>query len=444
MWNPPKLSLMPRLGAAVRLSDLSSLQVGWARFTIPSEFNFTTEAPFPGFEAINFLEAPYPGYDAAQAVSPLLEGVPQVRFSDPFPASLNPLLPPKGKGHGRYLGLGGENLIWVHQNFRRGTNDRVNVTISRQLPNQIVAEATWFANFGRNLPYIQYLNLADPRLAYTHKGAVDQQVANPFFQYLTPDKFPGPLRNQRTVSVNSLLRVYPHYAGLFESFTPGKRSRYHSLQLKAQRGFRGGYNFLFGYVYQHEKQDEWFDDVARYDGKFAYQDLADPRHRISAAGTYEFPFGKGRKFLSGANPLVDGVLGGWQAVGAWYFNSGRFLRFGTMLAEGDPRIDNPTPARWFDTSKFQRQPAYTPRTNPWQYPGLTGPLYWEVSGTLSKNLRVTERVNTELKMSAFNLTNRLNRAMPDTSVTSSNFGRTLRQLGGSTGRQMEFGLKIFF
>lgn len=444
MWDPQKLLLMPRVGAAIRLNDKSSLRLGWARFTVPTDYNFTTETPFSGFEAINFLEAPYPGYDVTQAASPLLEGKPQVTWSNPFPSSLNPLVPPKGKEFGRYLGLGGGNLIWMQQDFKRGVNERFNVSFSHQLPNQIVAEATYFANFGRDLPYVEYLDLADPRLAYTHKGAVDQQVANPFYQYLNSTVFPGPLRSQRTVSVNSLLKPYPHYAGLFEAFSPGRKEQYHSLQLRAQRGFRGGYNFLVGYVYQYQKQYEWFNDIDRYTNNFAYQDLADPRHRISMASTYELPFGKGRKFMADVHPFMDAVFGGWQMVGSLYYNSGQFVRFGGLDVSGDPVIDNPTPAKWFDTSVFKQLQPYTPRTNPWQYPGLTGPTYYEVNATVSKNFRITERVKTEFKMSAYNLTNRLNRAMPDTGVTSSTFGRSLRQLGGVTGRQMEYGLKILF
>jgi len=93
---------------------------------------------------------------------------------------------------------------------------------------------------------------------------------------------------------------------------------------------------------------------------------------------------------------------------------------------------------------FQRLPAYTPRTNPWQYDGLTGPTYWELNQTVSKYFRISERVKAELKVAAYNATNRLNRAMPDVGVTSSTFGQTLRQLGGVTGRQMEYGLKFIF
>ncbi len=74
---------------------------------------------------------------------------------------------------------------------------------------------------------------------------------------------------------------------------------------------------------------------------------------------------------------------------------------------------------------------------------MKGPIYWEVQGTLSKSFRITERVQTELKAAAYNLTNRLNRADPSTSVTSSTFGQTLRQ-NISVGRQLELGLKIVF
>jgi hypothetical protein len=129
-------------------------------------------------------------------------------------------------------------------------------------------------------------------------------------------------------------------------------------------------------------------------------------------------------------------------VGVWYFNSGNNLRFGAMIVSGDPTIPNPSPQRWFDTSKFQRQPSYTPRSNPWQYPGLFGPVWWQLDQSLSKHFNIRERVKAELKMAAYNATNRLNRADPDRNVTSSTFGQTLRQSG--MGRQVEFGLKFLF
>ena len=341
------------------------------------------------------------------------------------------------------FGLGVDNIVWSNANFQRLVNDRFNLTFSRQLPNQIVAEITYFMNLGHNVAYSWNGNQMDPQIGYTNKSAIDVSVANPLYQYLTSAKFPGSLRNQKTVSLKTLLKQYPQYGGLWQAYKSDGLERYKSLQIKVQRPFRGGYNFLVGYNYRREKSSQFYDEVANYSGRLAYQDSSSGRQSLSIAGTYEFPFGKDRPHLQNLPRAVDGILGGWQVIGAWYFNSGNYLRFGPMIATGDPALPNPTPQKWFDTSKFAVLPAYTPRTNPWQYPDVKGPIYWEVQGTLSKTFRITERVRTELKVAAYNLTNRLNRADPPTTVTSSTFGQALRQ-NISNGRQLELGLKILF
>jgi type 1 fimbria pilin len=443
-WEPGWTAFGPRAGIALRITDTTSLRAGYARYPAPTEFEFV-DAPFSGSEALNFLEPPMLGFDARQAIAPVLQGIPQARLSDPFPSATNPLLPPKGKGYGPYLGLGGDNLVWFYQDNKRRINDRLNVSLQQQLPNQIVLDVTYFANFGHNLGYTNNLNQTDPMLNYTHKAQLAATVRNPFYNYLTAEVVPGPARNQQNVTIGSLLRPYPQYGGLYEINTPDRLERYHSLQLKAQRAFRGGYNFLFGYVYVREKSSDFFDDIATYNKTFTFLDSTAPRHRISAAGTYELPFGRGRKHLSDVNAWLDGALGGWQVVGAWYFTSGDTLSFGTMIAEGDPRISNPAPDRWFNTSVFSQQPAYTPRSNPKQYSGLNGPIFWDLQGSISKQFRISEQKRVELKVGGYNVTNRLNRANPDVGVLSSNFGRTLRQRSpGTVGRQLEVGLKILF
>ncbi len=75
---------------------------------------------------------------------------------------------------------------------------------------------------------------------------------------------------------------------------------------------------------------------------------------------------------------------------------------------------------------------------------MRGPIYWEVQANLAKNFRITERTHAELKVAAYNLTNRLNRADPIVDINNSGFGTALRQGANLTGRQMEFGLKILF
>jgi hypothetical protein len=139
--------------------------------------------------------------------------------------------------------------------------------------------------------------------------------------------------------------------------------------------------------------------------------------------------------------------------------TGDFPQFGNMIITGNPCISNPTPQHWFNTSVFAPIPAntYVLRTNPLQYDCLTGPKFWVLDGNLTKAFNVTERFHAELKMAAYNATNRLNRGDPDTGVTSSTFGQTLYQgapggtfgaqggtYGNQSGRQVELGLKIIF
>jgi hypothetical protein len=92
-----------------------------------------------------------------------------------------------------------------------------------------------------------------------------------------------------------------------------------------------------------------------------------------------------------------------------------------------------------------------------QYGCLTGPKFWTLDANLSKSFNITERIHAELKIAAYNATNRLNRGDPDTGVNDSNFGQALYQgspggifgaqgatYGNQSGRQAELGLKIIF
>jgi hypothetical protein len=49
-----------------------------------------------------------------------------------------------------------------------------------------------------------------------------------------------------------------------------------------------------------------------------------------------------------------------------------------VIPYGDPALSTPAPQGWFDTMQFKILPAYTPRTNPLQYPDEAGPIYWEI------------------------------------------------------------------
>jgi hypothetical protein len=463
MWSPQALALQPRVGIAIRIDDKTALRAGYALYTAPTEYNFSN-APVSGYEAINFLEPPFFGQTGYQYVAPLQQGVPQATLSNPFPAS-NPLVPIQGKAIGGNLGRGGQDLLWYPQNFQKAYNNRINISFQRELPGQLVAAFTFFTNFG-NRHFTENLNNIDPRLQVQYQNQLDTQVANPFYNYLTPTLFPGPLRNQPTVSLGSLLVPYPQYGRLYTLGNRGASERYNSYEVKVQKNFSKGYNFFASYIYINERVQQPLNQLDQYTNTLQWQDSNQPRHRFNVAGTYQLPFGKGRHFMSNAPRVVDALLGGWQVTGLSTFYSGDYLRFPgdsnvstAYIVTGNPCISNPTPQHWFNTAAFQQVPSNTfvIRSNPLQYGCLTGPKFYNLDATLLKSFNITERVHTELKMSAYNATNRLNLGDPDTSVTSSTFGQALyqgspggqfgsqtQQQGNLSGRQVELGLKIVF
>ena len=70
-----------------------------------------------------------------------------------------------------------------------------------------------------------------------------------------------------------------------------------------------------------------------------------------------------------------------------------------------------------------------------------GPGYADVSLSLSKRFAITTRVNTEVRVDAFNAFNRVNLADPTMDMSSTNFGRVTSQLAP---RAFQLGLRLRF
>jgi hypothetical protein len=464
MYDPQKLALQPRVGLAYRIDDKTAFRFGYARYLTPYEMNIAL-APVSGYETVGFLEPPFLGMTGYQNTLAPHQGVPQETINDPYPASSNPLLPILGKGYGGNLGRGGQPLLWYAPNQHKARNDRLNFNIQRQLPHEIVASATYFLNIG-NQQYTKALNQINPQLEAQYQNQLNEQVPNPFYHYLNQTLIPGPLYNQQTVSLGSLLVPYPQYGGLYELGVLGAAERYHSVELKAQKAFSKGYNFLVTYVYIREKAQtngflngSVFNDQQWYSNTLVYQDSNQPRHRFNIAGTWELPFGKSKPYLNALPRAADAIVGGWKIAGLWTFISGDFPQFGNMIVTGNPCISDPTPQHWFNTAAFSPIPAntYVLRTNPLQYGCLTGPHFWNLDGNLTKSFAIHERLHAELKIAAYNVTNRLNRGDPDTNIYDSTFGQALYQgspggtfgaqsatYGNQSGRQAELGFKLIF
>jgi len=424
-WNAQKTLFMPRVGMAYRLNDKSSFRFGYARYLVPATLT-------DGLDVLGSVF--YPGFEATTRGLPLLTGVPQSRLSNPFPGGLVPV---SGKSFGRYTDLGG-SPIFYNQAFEVGVNDRINFSLQRALPGSIVADVTYFINFGRNNPVTRNLNQVDPRIGYARGAVTVANVANPFFNSLPANKMPGQLRTQANVPVSQLLRQYPQYGDIQQRLKGAGNSRYEALQIQLQRPFVKGFNLVLGYNYNRERNQEYYDEQDNFLDNLTFQPGISPRHRLTGASIYQLPFGKGRTFLSSANKYVDGVLGGWSLSGLFSINSGQYLRFGGLLVDGDPSLSTTTRDRTFDTSKFARLPPFTRRTNPLQYSGVKSQVFKNVDLTLAKNFAITEKLKFELRMESYNATNSFNGDLPSTNFGTTSFGAVIAQRPGYFGRQMQY------
>ncbi|HJX89364.1 MAG TPA: TonB-dependent receptor [Pyrinomonadaceae bacterium] len=458
-WNRKVMNLLPRLGFAYRINDKSVVRFGWGRYISPS-----SKIRDPLGDFVN----QYAGFSTSTpaatlaVVAPATGPIPRATLSNPYPTAITPIQQPLGQSLGRYTNLG--NSIGAANNATNGidefqlrpaVNDRLSFSYQREIWAKFVLDFEYFHNHENNLPYAVDLNMADPSFSYeTPKSLFNQSVTNPFFNYLTPDKFPGTLRTQSNITIGGLLRPYPQYGVINQTNTSGRGERLHSFEIQAQRPYAKGVSILFAYAYQQDKTQEFFDDLATFARRFEWRDTDSPRQRFTSAVRWDLPFGKGRTYLNSAPTAVDMALGGWSLTTTTRIYSGRPLFFTqNLIVDGNPKINNPTNAMWFDTSIFHQVPTSTDpalppnlhrRDNPWTYPGLNGPGVWQTDGTLSKSFNITERFKLEVRVEAYNLFNRIQFANPTVDFTSANFGKVTTKLVAYNGREVQYGLRLVF
>jgi hypothetical protein len=445
-WNSGIGTLSPRIGVAYRINDKTSFRAAYGRYITP--WTLASSGEGNGGGGANLLEANVPGsFSYYNGAYPAVQGVPVMRLSDPWPAAY-PIVETKQKSLGRYTSLG-DSITYLAEERTRQHSDRFNVSFQRQLPTGLVLDVTYYLNFSNFIWDLNRdLNMVDPNIAYTYKAATNVQVANPFYNILTPDQFPGALRNQRTVSITSLMKPYPQYGTLsVTEGQPGGNLRYQSIQFKAQKNFSKGYSFIAGYNYHRQKDQRFFDNTAQYNQEYTWIPSNAARHRLTAAGTWEVPLGKGRQYMSGVPRVLDALLGGWNVTPSLFWRSGRVVRFGSLLLTGaDPHVGNPNQTQWFNKAAFAILPAFTPRSNPWQYDDIHGPQQFNMDASLVKSFQIVERFRFELRMDVFNVINNITWADPDTNVNSANFGRSLNnnQATETYGRRTQLGLRLQF
>jgi hypothetical protein len=146
-------------------------------------------------------------------------------------------------------------------------------------------------------------------------------------------------------------------------------------------------------------------------------------------------------------------LGGWQYSGFVTIRSGlRFdVRSGVSLLNNGQgnrpnricsgTLPNPTVNMWFDTSCFVDDLVVDSYGNAGINPLHTDGLQ-QLDSSLFKTFTVTERINLQLRVDAFNTFNHPNFSAPDNTVGDPSEGQIFST--SVDNRRMQFGLRLFF
>jgi hypothetical protein len=272
-------------------------------------------------------------------------------------------------------------------------------------------------------------------------------------------------------------------------------SNYNALQLKVDKRFSHGLQFLAHYTYAHS--NAYNSSYYAVDPKLAYGPDQYTRRNVFVISTvYELPFGRGKSYMSGINRAEDLIIGGWQLSNTLNWSSG--LPWTASIGECG-QIEDTGPCRpnlvpgqsfsvgprqingvWYEYAPvaplaYALTPANAgvdsctlprPVSGAFALPAcgqignsgfdtFFGPRAFFSDLSLSKSFTITERIKAQFRFDAYNVFNHVVFGF------NANQGNTCIDCGGNAGqitdiegdsspgspngmRQLQFGLRVTF
>jgi hypothetical protein len=434
-WKRNSANIMPRAGFAWLATPKTSVRGGYGLFYDVLGTNRIT---------VNQV-----GFSRDTALTPSLDNGLTFRatLANPFPDGL---LEPVGSSLGLMTNAGLGVAFPYVGDVKNPRNHRWSLGIQRELPWQLLVEATYVGAHGENLPVVRQLNAVPQQYFSTSpvrdnatNDRLSQQVPNPFVG-LVPTGLTG-----ANVSRSQLLRPYPQFTSIQAIETNGL-SDYNALQARVERRMANGFTVQMAYAWSRAMTETgYLNDFDTALERVISQ--WDREHTFVASGLVELPLGRNRRFGNGWGGVTNAVLGGWQISYIFKAQSGAPIGFGNFLFAdgkgiGDVMADDPTVDHWFDVTAFNRVSAQqlvsNVRTQPSRFEEVRGPGYAVLDLGLLKNFSFGGTRQLQLRLEAYNALNRVNLGNPNTNTTSTALGTITSQNG--LPRQLQLAVKLSF
>lgn len=413
-------NIMPRFGLAYQLDEKTVVRGGVGQF-------YAAIWDDPG--SLGFSQS-------TNLVTGNVVGLPDVDIRDPFPTGL--------------VAAQREGTNTLGQSFAVFNPKRpipyvwqYGFEIQRQLPWDLLFSTGAVGASGRDIPVAQSIN--EIPAAELARGAayLSEQVANPF-----AGRAPGTFLNTATVQRQQLLRPFPQFSGITVGGFANGTSQYYAWQSSLQKRFSAGATFSLSHTWSKLMERINFQNAqdVELEKQISENDVT---HNVGINGSYELPFGRGRRLLDTSNPILNGIFGGWTVNGLVRLQSG----FPTIFpANAEPLGTDPIPAdqnidQWYTQGSFRALAPFTLRRFSLRYGSLRNPPIRNFDLSAFKSFRFTERIELQFRaefINAFNTPQFFNG--PETNPASGNFGK----IGGGVRAQtnlprfVQFALKLNF
>lgn len=256
---------------------------------------------------------------------------------------------------------------------------------------------------------------------------------------------------------------WPRYPYVYFAANAG-HATYHALNLKWQKEFSRGWNFLANYTWSKalsNTQQGGANPPLNQRGTCLDCDKGptgfNVPHRLATAFVWDIPAGRGRRFLGSAPRLVDLAAGGWSlsvistfATGIpvtvtapnntpsslTNFRADRFCDGRRELSNRDPRSNG---LFWLSPSCFAApKPGYFGNSGVYILPG---PGVANIDMALQKEIALKEAARLAVRFETFNTPNHTQFSAVNSMVGDANFGQVVQ---ARTPRQIQIGMKLLW